>query len=111
MLGGDVGGNVEAVKDAYGAWMSEGRARVPGVALGPGELAEQLLGPIGHLLLDLSRTGFTVSSSEPKRGWGVVSDHDLLRAAEGGIDGVSAGEVATGDLPSASTSRSTAPAS
>jgi hypothetical protein len=42
---------------------------------------------------------------------GVVSDHDLLRAAEGGIDGVSAGEVATGDLPSASTSRSTAPAS
>jgi CBS domain-containing protein len=30
---------------------------------------------------------------------GVVSDHDLLRAAEGGIDGVSAGEVATGDLP------------
>jgi CBS domain-containing protein len=32
-------------------------------------------------------------------GWRVVSDHDLLRAAEGGIDGVSAGEVATGDLP------------
>jgi hypothetical protein len=24
MLGGDVGGNVEAVKDAYAAWMSEG---------------------------------------------------------------------------------------
>ena len=33
------------------------------------------------------------------QGWGVVSDRDLLRAAEGGIDGVSAGEVAASDLP------------
>jgi CBS domain-containing protein len=34
-----------------------------------------------------------------EEGWGVVSDHDLLRAAEGGIDTVSAGDVAGGALP------------
>jgi CBS domain-containing protein len=34
-----------------------------------------------------------------EEGWGVVSDHDLLRAAEGGLEGVSAGELAAGDLP------------
>jgi CBS domain-containing protein len=34
-----------------------------------------------------------------EEGWGVVTDHDLLRAAESGIDGVSAGEVMAGDLP------------
>ena len=34
-----------------------------------------------------------------EQGWGVVSDRDLLRAAEGGIDGVSAGDVAASDLP------------
>jgi len=34
-----------------------------------------------------------------EEGWGVVSDHDLLRAAEDGIDAVSAGEVASGSLP------------
>jgi CBS domain-containing protein len=33
------------------------------------------------------------------QGWGVVSDRDLLRAAEGGIDEVTAGEVAASDLP------------
>jgi CBS domain-containing protein len=33
-----------------------------------------------------------------EQGWGVVTDHDLLRAVEGGT-GVSAGEVMRGDLP------------
>jgi CBS domain-containing protein len=34
-----------------------------------------------------------------EQGWGVVTDQDLLRAAERGIDGVSAGDVMVGDLP------------
>jgi CBS domain-containing protein len=32
-------------------------------------------------------------------GWGVVTDQDLLRAAERGIDALSAGDVMAGDLP------------
>jgi CBS domain-containing protein len=34
-----------------------------------------------------------------EQGWGVVTDHDLLRAAESGIDGVCAGDVMAADLP------------
>jgi CBS domain-containing protein len=34
-----------------------------------------------------------------EQGWGVVTDHDLLRAAERGIDALSAGDVMAGDLP------------
>jgi CBS domain-containing protein len=71
-------------------------------AMRPGVVScapDTALRTVARIMAERHIHSVVISDLNAESGWGLVSDIDLLGAAEGGIEGMSAGEVAGTELP------------